>query len=83
MTEIFDAITFRPKKEGGFRAVKIGFAFLSEKGGMDIYLDALPLQNDRGNVVIAVRPQRERDNRPQGSYENRRDPNQYDDALGF
>ena len=53
MSTRFDACSPRPKKDGGTFWVRVGTAFQGERG-TQIILDALPIPDAEGRVVISL-----------------------------
>ena len=53
MSKRFDVCTPRPKRDGGTFWHRVGTAFDGEKG-MTLYLDSLPLQDDKGKCVLML-----------------------------
>ena len=64
MAQRYDLISPRSGKGDKTFYVRVGTAFASEQGGFNIYLDALPLADKEGRVVILMREPRERTERP-------------------
>lgn len=59
MAEYFDVGQFRQRNDK-WRFQKLGSAKQNDKGGWDIYLDCLPLQDQPGSCRMSIVPQRER-----------------------
>lgn len=57
--EYLDVISFRPRGDGKPFAHKIGSAKKNDKGGLNLYLDSLPLPDKDGRVSLLVAPPRE------------------------
>lgn len=70
MNTRFDAMSPRPKKDGGTFWVRVGTGWQSEKG-MQIVLDALPIPDSEGRVVINLFEPRDRDAPRQPSSDTR------------
>lgn len=61
MTEFMDVGQFHEnERTGKWRFQKLGYAKRNDSGGIDVYLDALPIPGKYG-VRMVVQPQRERD----------------------
>ena len=58
MATRFDACSPRPKKDGGTFWVRVGTAFVGDRG-TQIILDALPIPDAEGRVVINLFEPRE------------------------
>lgn len=58
MSNRFDISSPRPKKDGGTYWVKIGTAWVNEKGTQLVF-DALPLPDKEGRVVANLFPPRD------------------------
>lgn len=56
--DYFDVGQFR-ERNGKWRFQKLGSAKENDKGGWDIYLDALPLQDNPNSCRMTIVPQRE------------------------
>lgn len=67
MSEFMDVGQFKQKKDGGWRFVKMGAAKDDGKGGLKVYLDALPISDEQGRCTMSIVPQRERDNSSPGT----------------
>ena len=77
----FDACSPRPKKDGGTFWVKVGTAWVGERG-TQIVLDALPIPDSEGRVVINLFEPR--DNSGQRQQTQTRQPAELDDEVpGF
>lgn len=59
MTTRYDALTPRPKKDGGTFWHRVGSAFADDKG-ITVYLDSAPYPDKEGRVVIKLWEPRER-----------------------
>ena len=69
MTEYLDCVQFKKKKDGGWRAIKLGYAKKNDKGGLDVTLDCLPLPNDQGFTSFTITKQQERQEQRAQSYQ--------------
>jgi hypothetical protein len=67
MTDRYDAVVSRKDKTGKWRSTKIGAAFPSENGRINVVLSALPLTGSDGQAQITLFPAQEKDNQSQGS----------------
>lgn len=64
MTQRYDVLSPRPKKDGGTYFMKIGAAFTSKDGeGFSISLDALPIPDKDGKVWLSMKPAKPREER--------------------
>lgn len=61
MTTRFDIKTPRPRKDGKTFWLKVGTLFANNDGSMSIVLDALPLPNEKGQVVLKAWPPKDGD----------------------
>ena len=75
MSDFMDVLSFKEKKAGGWRVVRLGYAKPSDKGGMDVYLDALPTDGR-----LSIRPQRDSQQRADAA---KQQPNEPDDEIPF
>jgi hypothetical protein len=86
MNSRLDAMSPRPKKDGGTFWVRVGTAWVSEKG-TQIVLDALPIPDSEGRVVINLFEPRDRDQAPRQQQSQQRGgyaPAGFDDEVpGF
>lgn len=64
MTDRFDILSPRPKKDGGTRWHKIGAAFTANGGGYNLVFDSLPLPDKEGRVSLIMREPLDRDGAP-------------------
>lgn len=55
MTTRYDCLSPRPGREGKTYWHKVGSAFQSRDGGMQVYLDSLPIPDDKGKVSFIIR----------------------------
>jgi hypothetical protein len=60
MTERFDIITPRKRKDGKTFWLKIGAGFNRDKGGFSLVLDALPLPDETGRIGLLMVPPSEK-----------------------
>jgi hypothetical protein len=85
MTTRYDCLSPRPGREGKTYWHKVGSAFQSRDGGMQVYLDSLPIPDEKGKVSFIIREAKAKDdalqhvNPPQrqpqrAAYANGRDP---------
>lgn len=66
-----DVIVFRQGKDKKF-AHKIGSAMRKDDGSISVWLDSLPLPDERGTVNMVIQVPRERDSAPsRGDYADR------------
>lgn len=79
MATRFDAMSPRPKKDGGTFWVRVGTAFVGDRG-TQIILDALPIPDAEGRVVINLFEPRDRDAPPRQSSRQTAD---LDDSVPF
>lgn len=75
MTERYDAVVSRKDKGGKWRSTKIGAAFPSENGRINVVLSALPLTGSDGQAQITLFPAEAKDNQSQGSSPRSNDMN--------
>lgn len=62
MSDVYmDVGQFKEKKAGGWRFVKMGVAKDNGKGGLNLYMDALPISDNQGRCNMSIVPQRERE----------------------
>ena len=60
MTDRYDVISPRPRKDGQTFWLKIGMMIPSKEGnGFSLKLDALPLPDKDGNIWLKIAPPRE------------------------
>lgn len=60
MADYMDAIAWKKTATGKNFAVKLGSAKVLDNGNTVIYLDALPIPDEKGSVQITICPQRPR-----------------------
>lgn len=76
MTTRYDILVGRPKQTEGQWWHKIGTAFEGKEGGMNCYLDSLPLPDKDGKVSFIIREAKAKDDAPRSSAPQvRRTPN--------
>ncbi len=63
MTQRYDLLSPRARKDKTFW-VKIGAAFVRDKGGFSLQFDALPLPDAEGRVTVMMVEPRENGDRP-------------------
>lgn len=80
MSDFLDVGQFKQGKEGKWRFVKMGYAKDDGKGGLKVYMDALPLTNAEGFCNLSIVPQKERDNASPGARQISQTP---DDRAPF
>lgn len=77
-----EVIQFRKAGEK-WKPVRLGFAKKNDKGQLNVYLDALPLPDEKGCSFV-IQPRREREDRPQygdvASGDRNPDAGYYDDS---
>lgn len=56
---MLDVIQFKAKKDGGWRAHRIGYAAKNDKGDLNVWLDSLPVPDGNGAVRIVVTQRQE------------------------
>ncbi len=66
MTQRYDLLSPRARKDKTFW-VKIGAAFVRDKGGFSLQFDALPLPDAEGRVTVMMVEPRERTPDPMGA----------------
>ena len=82
MTQRYDVLTPRMKRDGSTFWMRIGIGFARDDGGVMVNLDALPIADKEGRVALLVSVQRERDGAaPQRSRQAPADG--LDDAIPF
>ena len=57
--QYLDVINFRKRGDSAFPH-KIGSAKSNGKGGLNVYLDSLPLPDDKGQVTLLIQKRQER-----------------------
>jgi len=67
MTDRYDAVVSRKDKGGKWRSTKIGVAFPSENGRINVVLSALPLAGSDGQAQITLFPAEAKAQQSQGS----------------
>lgn len=67
MTGRYDAVVSRKDKTGKWRSTRIGVAFPSDNGRINVVLSALPLTGGDGQAYITLFPAEEKDNQSQGN----------------
>jgi hypothetical protein len=60
MADYLDAIAWKKTATGKTFAVKLGSAKVLDNGNTVVYLDALPIADEKGSVQITICPQRPR-----------------------
>ncbi len=55
MATRYDCLSARPKRDEGTFWHRIGSAFEGKDGGMNVYLDSLPLPDKEGKVSFIIR----------------------------
>lgn len=58
--QYLDVISFRPRGDGKPYAHKIGSAKKNAKGGLNVYLDSLPLPDKDGKVSLLISARQEK-----------------------
>jgi hypothetical protein len=61
MTDRYDAVVSRKDKTGKWRSTRIGVAFPSENGRINVVLSALPLTSSDGQAYITLFPAEAKD----------------------
>lgn len=61
MTDRYDAVVSRKDKTGKWRSTRIGVAFPSENGRINVVLSALPLSGPDGQAQITLFPAEAKD----------------------
>ncbi len=54
MSKRYDAVTPRPKQDGGTWWHKVGSGYEGEDGKIKVYLDSAPFPDDKGKVMILL-----------------------------
>ena len=73
------AQNFKQTKNGKWRFIRLGSGKQNDKGGFDIWLDALPIADANGDCRISLQPKRE----DQSGGQYHRDPRDIDDEVPF
>jgi hypothetical protein len=74
MTTRYDILVGRPKQTEGTWWHKIGTAFEGKEGGMNCYLDSLPLPDKDGKVSFIIREAKAKDDAPPPRQQQRAAP---------
>lgn len=83
MSQRLDVITFRQGKDKKYPH-RIGSAVRKDDGSISVWLDSLPLPDERGSVNFVIQEQRERGDAPRGqSYSGGRNSAPLDDSVPF
>jgi hypothetical protein len=90
MTTRYDILAGRPKQTEGTWWHKIGTAFEGKDGGMNCYLDSLPLPDKDGKVSFIIRESKAKDDAPPPRQQQRaparqtaHEPAPIDDSVPF
>jgi hypothetical protein len=83
MTQRFDLISPRARKDGKTFWCRVGAAFPRDKGGYSLVFDALPLPDAEGRVSLLMVEPTQRDGQRQQSAPQGGGPAPYDDDIAF